>query len=111
MVRLTATEAQSQGIKPEDGTLHPKIYPSDERKKAHAGTVKVEVFKERLRLRWRYLGERYCLSLPIGSRSVESAVRQIDQPLQLTGAQWNPVNVNRMLALRCNYISGSLNSS
>jgi hypothetical protein len=29
----------------------------------------------------------------------------------LTGAQWDPKNVNPMLALRCNYLSGSLNSS
>jgi hypothetical protein len=49
--------------------------------------------------------------IPIGSGSVESSVKQIDQRLQLTGAQWNPENVNPMLALRCNYLSGSLNSS
>jgi hypothetical protein len=49
--------------------------------------------------------------IPIGSGSVESSVKQIDQRLQLTGAQWNPANVNSMLALRCNYLSGSLNSS
>jgi hypothetical protein len=43
-----------------------------------------------------------CMTLspsPIGSGSVESAVKQIDQRLQLTGALWNPVNVNRMLAI------------
>lgn len=49
--------------------------------------------------------------IPIGSGSVESSLKQIDQRLQLTGAQWNPNNVNLMLALRCNYLSGSLNSS
>lgn len=49
--------------------------------------------------------------IPIGSGSVESSVKQIDQRLHLTGAQWNPKNVNPMLALRCNYLSGSLNSS
>jgi hypothetical protein len=49
--------------------------------------------------------------IPIGSGSVESSVKQIDQRLQLTGAQWDPKNVNPMLALRCNYLSGSLNSS
>jgi hypothetical protein len=58
----------------------------------------------------------YCQSLalmpiPIGSGAVESSVKQIDQRLQLTGAQWNPANVNSMLALRCNYLSGSLNFS
>lgn len=50
-------------------------------------------------------------AIPIGSGSVESAVKQIDQRLKLTGAQWNPNNVNQMLALRCNYLDGSLNSS
>jgi hypothetical protein len=64
----------------------------------------------------RIVNYAYCQSMtltpiPIGSGSVESSVKQIDQRLQLTGAQWNPENVNPMLALRCNYLSGSLNSS
>jgi hypothetical protein len=64
----------------------------------------------------RIVNYAYCQSMtltpiPIGSGSVESSVKQIDQRLQLTGAQWNPKNVNPMLALRCNYLSGSLNSS
>ncbi len=60
---------------------------------------------------YAYFQSMLLVPIPIGSGSVESAVKQIDQRLQLTGAQWNPGNVNRMLALRCLYLSGSLNSS
>jgi hypothetical protein len=60
---------------------------------------------------YAYFQSMLLVPIPIGSGSVESAVKQIDQRLKLTGAQWNPNNVNRMLALRCNYLSGSLNSS
>ncbi len=60
---------------------------------------------------YAYFQSMTLMPIPIGSGSVESAVKQIDQRLQLTGAQWNPGNVNQMLALRCNYLSGFLNSS
>jgi hypothetical protein len=49
--------------------------------------------------------------IPIGSGAVESAVKQIDMRLQLVGAQWKPDNVNRMLALRCRYLSGALDAA
>lgn len=38
----------------------------------------------------------------------ESLIKQIDQRLQLTGAQWLPRNVPQMLALRCRYVSDQL---
>jgi hypothetical protein len=60
---------------------------------------------------YAYFQSMLLVPIPIGSGAVESAVKQIDQRLKLTGAQWNPNNVNRMLALRCNYLTGSLNSS
>ena len=44
----------------------------------------------------------------IGSGAVESGVKQIDQRLQKTGAQWKEENVNRMLQLRCAYLNGLL---
>ncbi len=44
----------------------------------------------------------------IGSGAVESAVKQIDQRLKLTGAQWNWSNVPQMLQLRCAYLNGQL---
>ena len=46
--------------------------------------------------------------LPIGSGSVESAIKQMDARLQLPGAWWNPENVNPMLDLRCAYLNGWL---
>ena len=44
----------------------------------------------------------------IGSGAVESGVKQIDQRLQKTGAQWKRENVNCMLQLRCAYLNGLL---
>lgn len=46
--------------------------------------------------------------LPIGSGSVESAIKQLDARLQLPGAWWSPENFNAMLDLRCAYINGWL---
>jgi hypothetical protein len=46
--------------------------------------------------------------IPIGSGPAESWIKQIDQRLQLTGAQWLPRNVPQMLALRCRYLSDQL---
>ena len=39
---------------------------------------------------------------------MESEVKQIDQRLQKTGAQWKKENVNSMLQLRCGYLNGLL---
>jgi hypothetical protein len=44
----------------------------------------------------------------MGSGPVESWIKQIEQRLQLTGAQWLPGNVPQMLALRCRYLSDQL---
>ena len=46
--------------------------------------------------------------IPIGSGSVESLVKQIDQRLKITGASWKPERVPQMLALRCAYINREL---
>ena len=46
--------------------------------------------------------------IPIGSGSVESLVKQIDQRLKFTGASWKPERVPQMLALRCAYINRKL---
>lgn len=43
----------------------------------------------------------------IGSGAVESAVKQIDRRLKLSGAQWKKENVNQMLMLRCAYLNGA----
>lgn len=42
------------------------------------------------------------LSLPLS---------QIDRRLKLSGAQWNPNNVNQILDLRCAYLNGTLNAA
>ena len=44
----------------------------------------------------------------IGSGAVESAVKQIGHRVKLTGAQWKPENVTRILQLRCAYLNGQL---
>ena len=44
----------------------------------------------------------------IGSGAVESAVKQIDRRLKLSGAQWKRENVNQMLRLRCAYLNQTL---
>lgn len=60
---------------------------------------------------YAYFQSMTLMPIPIGSGSVESTVKQIDQRLKVTGAQWKLDNVNQMLMLRCNYLNGSLNSS
>lgn len=44
----------------------------------------------------------------IGSGAVESAVKQIDRRLKISGAQWNVKNVPQVLAHRCAYLNGML---
>ncbi len=52
-----------------------------------------------------YQDEQLC---SIGSGAVESGVKQIDRRLKISGAQWNPKNVNQVLQLRCAYLNGLL---
>jgi hypothetical protein len=42
----------------------------------------------------------------IGSGAVESAVKQIDRRLKISGAQWQQENVPQVLAHRCAYLNG-----
>jgi len=46
----------------------------------------------------------------IGSGGVESAIKQIDRRIQLSGAQWNAENVPQVLAHRCAYLNGLIGS-
>jgi hypothetical protein len=46
----------------------------------------------------------------IGSGAVESAIKQIDRRIQLSGAQWNAENVPQVLAHRCAYLNGLIGS-
>lgn len=52
-----------------------------------------------------YQTEQLC---SIGSGAVESAVKQIDRRLKISGAQWHPKNVSHMLQLRACYLNGLL---
>ena len=63
----------------------------------------------------RLVNYNYCQNallspIPIGSGAVESAVKQLDRRLKLSGAQWKPENVNQVLALRCSYLNGFLDA-
>ncbi len=42
----------------------------------------------------------------IGSGAVESAIKQIDRRIPISGAQWNRENVPQVLAHRCAYLNG-----
>lgn len=46
--------------------------------------------------------------ISIGSGAVESAIKQIDRRLKISGAQWNAGSINQMLRLRCAYLNGKL---
>lgn len=46
--------------------------------------------------------------ISIGSGAVESAIKQIDRRLKISGAQWNPHSVTQMLRLRCAYLNGQI---
>ncbi len=68
------------------------------------------------RHRCRIVNYAYCQTMllkpiPIGSGAVESAVKQIDRRLKLSGAQWKAENVNQMLVLRCAYLNGALDAA
>jgi hypothetical protein len=50
-----------------------------------------------------YQAEGIC---SIGSGQVESAIKQINRRVQITGAQWDAGNVSQVLAHRCAYLNG-----
>lgn len=52
-----------------------------------------------------YQAEQICC---IGSGAVESAVKQIDRRIKISGAQWKKENVPQVLAHRCAYLNGNL---
>lgn len=44
----------------------------------------------------------------IGSGGVESTIKRLGLRMKISGAQWNPKNVNAMLRLRCAYLNREL---
>ncbi len=65
----------------------------------------LETHRQRLIDYHQFQSEQLC---SIGSGAVESAVKQIDRRLKLSGAQWKRENMNQMLRLRCAYLNGTL---
>jgi integrase len=59
--------------------------------KNQKGTVTVENFRERLRLRWRYLGKRYSLNLTTYNKINLKAANKVVLQIELDTA--NPVSV------------------
>lgn len=80
MARVTSTAKKVERISINQESSQ-ALYQS--KTKASKGEVVVEVFKSRLRLRWSYLGKRYCLSIGLPDRKVnrlnaERKARQIE---------------------------------
>lgn len=72
-----------------------------------ANNFRAYVTKHRHRLlNYKHFQEQQLCS--IGSGAVESAVKQIDRRLKISGAQWKLENVSSMLQLRCAYLNGLL---
>ena len=46
----------------------------------------------------------------VGSGAVESAIKQIDRRIQISGAQWNRENIPQVLAHRCAYLNRLIGS-
>jgi NRPS condensation-like uncharacterized protein len=52
-----------------------------------------------------YQAQQLC---SIGSRSIESALKQIGARIKISSPQWNVESVYQILSLRCAYLNGSL---
>lgn len=74
-------------------------------KRARKFLAYIEKHRHRL-VNYELLQAEYHIS--IGSGAVESAIKQIDRRLKISGAQWNPHSVSPMLKLRCAYLNGQI---
>lgn len=81
------------------------LFANLRRKQAQNFCAYLNKHRERIVNYGYYQAEQLC---SIGSGAVESAVKQIDRRLKISGAQWNPKNVNQMLQLRSCYLNGLL---
>lgn len=82
-----------------------EIFRDSPRKQAHNFCEYLTKHRHRIVNYEYYQAEDIC---SIGSGAVESAVKQIDRRLQISGAQWNRENVPQVLAHRCAYLNGML---
>jgi hypothetical protein len=73
------------------------------RKQAHNFCTYLEKHRHRIINYAYYQAESIC---SIGSGAVESAIKQIDRRLQISGAQWRMENVPQVLAHRAAYLNG-----
>lgn len=73
------------------------------RKQAKNFCIYLEKHRHRIINYGYYQAESIC---SIGSGAVESAIKQIDRRLQISGAQWKAENVPQVLAHRTAYLNG-----
>lgn len=73
------------------------------RKQSHNFCQYLEKHRHRIVNYAYYQAEGIC---SIGSGGGESAIKQIDRRVQISGAQWNPQNVPQVLAHRTAYLNG-----
>lgn len=76
MARVVDSAKKSIDLNPASGTLSQSVSQSQIRKKASKGTVVVQVFKERLRLCWSYLGKRYYLYIGLPDSKLNRTIAE-----------------------------------
>ncbi|MBE9016541.1 DUF3596 domain-containing protein, partial [Chroococcidiopsidales cyanobacterium LEGE 13417] len=76
MARVVDSAKKSIDFNPASGTLSQSVSQSQIRKKASKGTVVVQVFKERLRLCWSYLGKRYYLYIGLPDSKLNRTIAE-----------------------------------
>lgn len=81
------------------------LFVDMKRKQAHNFCVYIEKHRHRIINYDYYQAEDIC---SIGSGAVESAIKQIDRRVQISGAQWQTENVSQVLAHRAAYLNGLL---
>lgn len=79
------------------------LFVDTKRKQAHNFCRYLEKHRHRIINYGYYQAEGIC---SIGSGAVESAIKQIDRRVQISGAQWKAENVPQVLAHRAAYLNG-----
>lgn len=79
------------------------LFTGMQRKQAHNFCTYLEKHRHRIINYGYYQAEGIC---SIGSGAVESAIKQIDRRVQISGAQWRAENVPQVLAQRAAYLNG-----
>lgn len=79
------------------------LFTAMTRKPAQNFCVYLEKHRARIINYDYYQAEGIC---SIGSGAVESAIKQIDRRVKISGAQWESKNVPKVLAQRTAYING-----